>query len=157
MNVVGSILFFLVGTFCLIWAFKRHRKSPVDYIQMYRVSSGKVWGTYDYYGKRWLVKFVTDNGQTVYGADDFLAGEIFHPENYKIPKPGDNIGFYYWPLKQPYTHSINDIPIACRIHFYDERYYELAKKKIKSTTNGIMFFALFMIVMGAMILLFGNS
>lgn len=150
MNIIACLIFWFLAYLAFP---KRRNDRPKNYTQ-YPIRKAEVIGTGDYYGERWRVRFEDENGAMVIGVDDILASGTFHPEKYTLPKRGTVEDIYYWKLKEPYTHFINDKPVAYRFHFCNEAYYDLHWQQIKRDGKVFAVVAVCLFVIGLSILLF---
>ena len=122
----------------------------------YPVAEGRVIGTHDYNGKRWMVEFTGPDGEKVIGADHICSESTFHPERYTLPKRGNSENFYYWEHGRTNSRlRINGTPVLYYIHFCNEDFYALTMERHQRKRKYFMIASVVMFLLGIMVLIGG--
>ncbi len=123
-------IFLLLGV--LFLKLSLSKKKRINYRDC-KTAEAIVCHTEDFFGDRWTVEFVDENGLPQMAMDDTLAGSTFSSDKYLIPKTKQPLAVYYWERNDMDRgkFSVNGQEVRYYFHFCDERYYELAQKREK--------------------------
>ena len=159
MNILGCIIFLIIGSSIIIIAtkiFKSEKKAyeEKDYSK-YPVVIGTVYHMEDFIGNRWIIGFLDETGKEVLGMDDMISSNTFFPNKYHIPKVGTKEKVYYWKYNENSNFSVNNQKVEYYIHFCNEELYDLQKKLKRDAYFFIIGLGIFLIICGILIGLFG--
>lgn len=154
MNILGGIIFLILGIAIIIFAPKVLKYKKNDYSK-YKVTTGTVYHMHNFFGNRWIVGFIDENGKEVLGMDDVISYDTFSSNRYSIPKFGTKEKVYYWKYDNKSQFSIDDKKVEYYIHFCNENLYDLQKTKKKNHSTLAVIFGIVLAVIGIVIFFFG--
>ncbi len=149
MNIIGMIIFTLVGTGIIVLSIRFYSREKMDYSQ-YRWTTATVLHGRD---SKWVVEFKDENGRERLALDDRMMGYTFHPERDAIPKCGNTEEVYYWEHHS--NRWLDGEKVMYRFHFCNEKYYELIDMKERKNLMRGKILGIFIIFSGIIILFFG--
>ncbi|MEI3530404.1 MAG: hypothetical protein V8Q75_04960 [Bacilli bacterium] len=159
MNLLGCIIFLIIGTSIMIMGSKMLKREKKEYEEKeyskYPVAIGTVYHMEDFIGDRWIVVFIDETGKEVLGMDDMISSNTFFPNKYHIPKVGTKEKIYYWKYDEKSNFSVNNQNIEYYIHFCNEDLYDLQKKLKRDACFCAIGLGIFLIICGILIGLFG--
>lgn len=159
MNILGCIIFLIIGISIIIIATKMFKSGTKKYEEKdyskYPVTTGTVYHMEDFIGNRWTVGFLDETGKEVLGMDDMISSNTFFPNKYHIPKVGTKEKVYYWKYNEKSSFSVNNQKVEYYIHFCNEKLYDLQKKLKKDASFFAIGLGIFLITCGILIGLFG--
>ena len=155
MNILGCIIFLIIGIFIILFVPKLLKYKNEDYSE-YPVATGEICHQQDFIGNRWIVSFSDESGKEVLGMDNIISSyNTFSPEKYTIPKIGTKEKNYNWKNDHASQFSINNQKVEYYIHFCNEKLYSLQISKGKSHSSFAIIIGLTFIILGIFIGLFG--
>lgn len=151
MNVIGAIILCVTGIAIIIGVRKvvlNHK--TIDYSK-YPSTTGTVGHKHNFKGDRWIVSFHDQNGNEVLGMDDIFYSGTFFANKYNLPKHGTQEKIYFWKYDNKFKYSINNKKIEYYIHFCNESFYDLKKKRNKMYSIINIAMGIFFIICGILI------
>lgn len=79
MNILGCIIFIIIGIIIILFVPKALKYTDKDYSK-YPITTGKVFHQHNFIGNRWIVSFLNEDGKEVLGMDNIISSyNTFNP------------------------------------------------------------------------------